>query len=411
MNRDFMDGVWRKVELLEKSDALLSIERTRTRAKARVRPKVVLAAAMLMAFFLGTAAASTDLFEQFRIWMGGFEEGYQAQKDSAIDQGIEISPIAVLCDSTKVEVLMAIRDLEGDRIGEDMAIEVEMEPEAGEHVGLVSQMQYCMDYNEAEKMVIMRYVYECDTTYPVEKSQMHVLAVSERKSIENGMISLEDPPQQGSTLSNTGGIRFMGMGFEEDGMFHIRFEYPQETGDSYVLFWDCFNDSGEEYRVEHGEWSDDETKADFIIPELTKENIGGVKEIDFRGWYNANIISGEWVLPIQVKLPAECVYYPKNAVVEEEQIKRITVSGLSVQMETTKPDNGNKRMFSDDFSDDVLTVCLKDGKEIELDSAGMGGGFTNDGYQKNTYKWDFEFLMTPEEVGSIILRGVEIPLE
>lgn len=409
MNRDFMDGVWRKIELLEKSDALLSIERTRTRAKARVRPKVVLAAAMLMAFFLGTAAASTDLFEQFRIWMGGFEEGYQAQKDSAIDQGIEISPIAVLCDSRELRILLAVRDLEEDRIRESIDMEIEILSDVMESASYVCTSYGVLDYQQAEHMMLVEFIYEADREYPAKE---YVMQVTKIRPLErfHCQISLADLPQEGTILPESGGLQFYNLGIGEDGFYHVRIQYPEKTDDTYGFMLMSVDENGKERFLDYEIRSDGEdgllTYEDIVIYDLQEEDIGRLTII-LEGYAWEEPILGDWTIPLQVKVPEERCFYPEDLTIQNEKIERFSVSEISVHVEATSEDG----KLQHDSVHETLIMRMKDGKEIEMQNGMVSAGSINGWVERIDYKWEFDSLFDPNEVEAIILRGVEIPLE
>lgn len=423
MNRDFMDGVWRKIELLEKSEALLSIERTRTRAKARVRPKVVLVAAMLMAFFLGTAAASTDLFEQFRKWMNGMDEIYQEQANSwAVDQDIEVHVAAVMYDSARMNILLAVHDLVGGRLNQDVQMETELEPEPSS----LSYSTDILEYRKDDDTLLVNLEYGLYSDYDMRDRALHINSFYYERELDAPLISLENPPEPGEVIPGMDGARMVSVGVEDDGRMHLRIEMPKMSAKEQARYDLCANLKGEESICQGYDVVWLGTQVDFVFryPNMDEcpEELERATAIHLGGFYLEYEIRGDWIMDLDVKMPETKRIVCKELTIEGQSVQEVKISGLAVRVETMVD---RVRQEEAEMFELPITVYLRDGTELYEEIPGgrcswQGDPMPSDveydrdallGVMKASYIWEFSRIIDPAEVERIVVGDTEIPIE
>lgn len=394
--------------------AILRAAREEERPRAVRFPKrvAVLAAVLIACLTVTAAAVSLDWFTLFHEWMGGFDEAYQPQEGAVVDQGIEMQMVGVLYDSTQLEMLFTIKDVEGGRLNEDIEIEEDYDAFMRGSVGSAAIYRKVLEYREDEDTLLYRIRYEPDRPCHIKDVNLNIWELYHETRFTSDEIDLTNPPI-GEILPGTPDIRLLKVEMQEDGL-HMQFETPgdEEDCDFIVKVLDkeiTDRSSGSFSWIE----TEEENISEFVYePDeedgVTMDDLAKITRVGLSGYYKDLSIKGDWSLPLNVEVPEERTYTPENVVIDENEIGEISVSRTTVRMETERHTSISMGVLSED----MLSVRLRDGTEITASGSGSSGySDETEIYQFETYTWTFETLIDPEEVECIILRGVEIQLE
>lgn len=405
--------------------------------------RTFLLAAALCAALVGTAlAASPTLREALAAAWGSFEPYSQTVEGvSAVDRGIEIKVVSALMDENDGTAYLEVRDLEGDRLGEDMRLKTNiagrhgrwMEPLAydGETKTALFEADLSMPINEvkmgkAEELEITFYslhpgrvelAYEevpylwdgteytwergidiPKTLYTRETLRTRPLTEAEREregTERHRAIPVLLPDQTPADLGSPY-VSLSSLGFDENGVFHIQLAladgvYTTDYGLDVDLcpgYWyeDLGLEGGMEYRrtlLEGGRYYDIAFMgigSDFIGNVLAED---AVPPATVTGTvYTAPPIEGEWKLsfPHEPLPKREVPMVSAPFCYGDVRLEKVQISAMSIQLTL----EGNTA--SHYFGGLPAHVFCRDGSVLKLEGYGQcdlhrrGDGPVTDGY-------------------------------
>lgn len=380
--------------------AILRAAREEERPRAVRFPKrvAVLAAVLIACLTVTAAAVSLDWFTLFHEWMGGFDEAYQPQEGAVYDQGIEMQMVGVLYDSTQLEILLAIKDLEGGRLDENISVRENMS--AFVKGGYGSLQNEFLEYREAENTVLYRIRYEISEPCNIEDTALRVWEIRHEKKIEGCSFTLDDPPI-GEILPGTDGIRLLSAGFEEDDLLHIRLEVPGDAENYDCIRAEAIHENIPSCVLVRSDGNVVEQVFDGFTPADWEE----IQGIQISGSYYDEVIEGDWELPLDVGSPNEWVCYPEHMKVNRDFMESISVSSLAVRISTFQEGDDVASL-----GDSVITVRFKDGTEKTISRMNLKRRSENWANERNrsaiVYIWTFDEVIDPAEVEAVILQGI-----
>lgn len=436
--------------------------------KQKLGCRAVLAiAACAVLTVTAAAAAIPAVWETMQDHLGAFAPYAQPVKGAyAADQGVKVQVLSALSDDLETRVYLSVQDMEGDRLDEHLTLEgrlengerkdPDVEPPRVSVSTVVGSGQFdLISYDpEAKTALFSASVLYGEDKQPSQYARLSLTGMTTRKAKMNNDASLgaiggevlnslpmgaEDrtilspsdiinlgytddilpdeqvvlaPEQNPMPIEGTEDMWISSMGLASDGRFHIRLGFADgvsildEKDDHWFLCallpYEIRDTLGEPYRetlVPGG--------VDILFPLINAGNLEAIHGCTarFYGRYTrpGTDIQGTW----DIQFPLE--HYPSTVLgwtgeVTGRQVRQVTISPLSVTMYSNNAGG---------FASATLYAVKKDGSIVAAEpgtgrysGVGPAGSTVWDAY--NT--WQFEEPVDVEDVASLTLHGVTIPV-
>ncbi len=421
---------------------LRSIRPRRARRLHWTVGRAVLAAVLaVLLTFSAFAAAIPALREALLNALGSFTE--QSQPITGIvteDNGIEVRPVAALSSSGMVRVWAEVQDKTGDRLSEDMLVDVSF----SDMLGDATQAQVgheIISYDEQTRTALIEvsqtgYNIEDGSTVslefrsfqPRENEPVEVgfpremLSATGLKNMTSEMgihFSVNEtfplvPEQTPATLPGTDAFRLSSVGFGEDGKLHIQIAFAE--GVSYQDYLSTPRSTVSDPRDPdailmlggapfeyNGIWYSNmayDVDTDDL-PYLTFSNLQGAR-------YLREGATGSWQVTLNVEIADEVIYHPNvpygNAVIDEIRVSEIGIYARAA---------GDAVMLGHS----PTYAMTRSGEKIILTNNCVDGGWSVDDLLNpsdgghSTGQWMFDTPIDPSEIVLLNFDGVDVPLQ
>ncbi len=407
--------------------------------KKRVFRTILLAAALCAALTVAAMAASPTLREALLAALGSFEPYSQTMEGvSAVDGGIEIKVVSALMDEADGTAYLEVRDLEGDRLGENMRLKLNVsgrwqEPIAYDETTKTALFAidlgvpiYELRMGREEKLTLIcetifpgrvelpceevpclidgtEYTWERGTDIPKDLYTDQVLKtrpLTEKEKEGHAANAWDTPvllPDQTPADLGSPYFSLSSLGFDEDGVFHIQLALTQGfyLSNAYSLdldlipgFWpeDLGLEGGLSRRcilLEGGRYVDVSYKdiGPDMIERLPAATVTGAV-------YTQPPIQGEWRLsfPYMTQPTQETVLKGPFGGVEGVAIEKVQLTAMSLRItfsgETDHHFMGGHK----------LHLFCKDGTILRL------GNYDQTAlYQNETGEWGDDYTLSYEQ--------------
>ncbi len=425
MDRKFMDGIWKRVEQLEQAEALLS---TAEQPKRLPHRPIVMAA--VIAAVLGLLACTASLTARYQEFLPGPQSAYLDQDITVIDQGIEVHTLTAFADSSSMELLFTVRDLEGDRLSGDYpGFEINWEGSAADHdwgdtsgYGLVM-----LDYDENKHQWLIKADISTSATTSFDGLIMHLTELRMNNSLKSSLYPLSElplnehiPAPQG-TLPEGAGVTFDQIELTKEGLI---ISYTEEDASGTLQYHDRNNTWRTTLNLQgqpEDHFSYHKENNVYRFPDITEADLqkGLTLQITYR--YYEPPITGDWVLPIRTKTLDERVVHPENLDINGNPVVEIVISNAVVRILTEQPQMQDEDDESNIFyiaEDNGLRIHLKNGTILQAE-AGSSIGWSSNVYASPDadepinyclYKWTLSEMLDPEQVTAIECLDNVLPL-
>lgn len=398
--------------------------------KCYMKHKIRLAAALtaVTLAFTGTAlAAGPTLGEILQNTLGVYAPYAKPMKGTAEDQGIRVTLVSALADSTQVKVYFELTDLMGrGRLAlmdpEMMSSHLELDiPEDQKREGVgyswgVKRLGYDPDtqtllavlernngvlLNEPAgelrigKLTSQRYHFASDDPVPVEKLTGSYLATQQLDTGETVLV----PGQSEIELPGAQGVVLSSMGFANDGQLHFLFRFPADSTPKLSLSHgvvSVYHQSGVPYDLGHPSVTFEQDGLCYhdVSVLASPADLGDFVFSQAYGMFgsDADDIEGKWVIPFTLKQVEEYSSSLSGALGPVE-LKELRLSTLGVTVVT--------QALNDRIGGYPMWAFFSDGSKTLLDHGFTGSG----GYGgPDLNRWNF--AQPIEDLSS--LTGVSI---
>lgn len=458
----------------EKLDVLYEMIEGGTEMKQAKRLSRKTAAAILVCAVLtitAAAAAVPAVWETLQSQLGAFAP-YAQTIDGAVcrDQGIEVQVLSALSDDLEARFYLSVRDVEGDRLNENLILRGQLEAEAtpkeeweeGQWIRAATAPNHSfklLSYDPETKTALFStsiwYVKEDEpgrnarlslTEITTKSAKMtgtascasitdqvlESLPVGERdqfifKASDTDGLPYTDavlpgkqvvlaPGQTPMPIEGNDDIRISSMGFASDGCFHVRLEFAEgvsvldEEGSSWFL---CTLSQTEKTAFEENAMWERLVPGgmDILFPLYKAEDLEQLQNglVEFYGNYTrpGTAIAGDWNIDFQIEHHLS-VTLDWTGELAGQQVEQVTLSPLSVTMRSIGPGGFNSvPLYA--VKKDGSTVAAEPGRGSYSSRAidADAGEPVWDAY--NT--WRFEEPVDLEELVCLTLKGERIPVD
>lgn len=459
---------------MEKLDELYEMIEGGTEVKQAKRLSRRTAAVILVCAVLTitvAAAAVPAVWETLQSQLGAFAPYAQAI-DGAVcrDQGIEVQVLSALSDGMEARFYLSVRDVEGDRLNENLTLRGQLEAEAtpkeeweeGQWVRAATaptrNFQLLSYDPETKTALFSTSIWYVEEDEPGRNAQLSLTEITTKSAEIIGTASCASITDQvleslpvGETdqfifkASDTAGlpytdavlpgrqvvlapgqtpmpiegnddIRISSMGFASDGCFHVRLEFAEgvsvldEEGNSWFL---CTLSQTEKTNFEEDAIWERLVPGgiDILFPLYKAEDLEQFQNglMEFYGNYTrpGTAIEGSWDIDFQIE-HHRSVTLDWTGELAGRQVKQVTVSPLSVTM--TSSDGGifaNVPLYA--VKKDGSTVAAEPGRGSYFNRAWTSGASEPVWEAYNT--WKFEEPVDLAELTCLTLLDETIPVQ
>lgn len=380
----------------------------------RVLRPVLLAACLTVALAVGALAVSPTLRETLSAALGSFQPYSQSPENiTAVDRGIEMRVVSALMDESDGTAYLEVKDLEGDRLGMDMRLDVDV---SGRHLSPMAYdaetrtalfaLDLGIPINEVRMGRAEELVLTCEALHPgrvelpVEEIPLHVgeedyiwnqginipkslltdrvlktrpLTEAEKSGIGNleyKSISVLLPDQTPADLGSPY-VSLSSAGYDEEGHFHIQLAlaqgvYTTDYGlgiDFAPGFW--FETLGQDYITYRRTLLEGGRYYDVTFLEIGPEAWALLPDASVTGAvYTQPPIEGEWTLsfPYVTQPVQEVTMGVPFAGLENVTLEKVQLSAMSLRLTLAK--EADHRYMG---GQQVHLFC-KDGTILHLDN-------------------------------------------
>lgn len=430
---------------------------------------VILVCAVLT--ITAAAAAVPAVWETLQSQLGAFAPYAQAI-DGAVcrDQGIEVQVLSALSDDMEARFYLSVRDVEGDRLNENLTLRGQLEAEAipreeweeGQWIrGATAPTRnfQLLSYDPETKTALFStsiwYVEEDEPgrnaqlsltgmttksakitgtascasitdqvleSLPVGESDQFIFKASDTDGLPYtdavlpGKQVVLAPGQTPMPIEGNDDIRISSMGFASDGCFHVRLEFAEgvsvldEEGNSWFL---CTLSQTEKTGLEENAMWERLVPGgmDILFPLYKVENLEQLQNglVKFYGDYTrpGTAIAGGWDIDFQIE-HHRSVTLDWTGELAGCQVEQVTVSPLSVTMDSI---NGGI------FANVPLYAVKKDGSTVAAEPG--RGSYFNRAYGTGSGEpvweayntWKFEEPVDLAELTCLTLLDETIPVQ
>lgn len=353
--------------------------------RQKIRIAAVMAAAVIA--LTGTALAVGTNWDALMEHLGIFAPYVQTVDGvSVTDQGLEVSVVAALSDESGTRAYVAVTDLTGDRLGENLAYNgkqssscISYDPETRTAL-LEMPMMTNRDFNKDGSLTLVFTSFQPGlrelTGIPFPEEALSTATRSSRlltdgeltkKVVNSGTEARVLLPDQNPVkLEGTDLIWISSSGFDENGVFHILYEMAEgvQCAADPTPFMEFDDRDAASYRINQLAWEDGRY-LDVSFPDsnvFTRESVPHLEleEMDIR-LYTGESIEGSWELTF---FPDNL---PKRSATMSETLSGMSMTGvdltaISLRLELTSG-GGTPAYYP-------VSVYLADGTRIDAGTNG-----------------------------------------
>ncbi len=458
----------------EKLDVLYEMIEGGTEMKQAKRLSRKTAAAILVCAVLtitAAAAAVPAVWETLQSQLGAFAP-YAQTIDGAVcrDQGIEVQVLSALSDDLEARFYLSVRDVEGDRLNENLILRGQLEAEAtpkeeweeGQWIRAATAPNHSfklLSYDPETKTALFStsiwYVKEDEPgrnarlsltemttknaemigtascasitdqvleSLPVEERDQFIFKASDTDGLPYTDAVLPSkqvvlaPGQTPMPIEGNDDIRISSMGFASDGCFHVRLEFAEgvsvldEEGSSWFL---CTLSQTEKTAFEENAMWERLVPGgmDILFPLYKVEDLEQIQNglVEFYGNYTrpGTAIAGDWNIDFQIEHHLS-VTLDWTGELAGQQVEQVTLSPLSVTMRSIGPGG---------FNSVPLYAVKKDGSTVAAEPG--RGSYSSRAFDADAGEpvwdayntWRFEEPVDLEELVCLTLKGKRIPVD
>lgn len=434
--------------------------------KKRIFKTTLLAAALCAVLTAAAIAVAPTLWEAVAGQLGSFAPYSKAVEGVSIrDQGIELRVVSALSDGNVIRIFYEIQDLTGDRLGEDMYLELDVDYPDGfpwEQTSYTSDGGKLIRYDPEERTALMEFALRGDgravdgTSIQLRLNKIYShyqrFSVPFPQDVSLNGEALESLELEGDRVVllpgqtrrelETGLVSLSSAGIGSDNMLHFLYEVYDETlyaADSRIRTWFFSRLDQKALEEENRLWNSRLTRYNagrkepvffqwegrFYCDEAYPVGAEDVEDVIFKHekdvsgqLYTGTVTVGEWVVDVpiaaapsreidlQSAIPQREAEATDNAV--ELRTKSLRLTALGANLELTVP---GLEMWTVGSSyspryDVSLTLYLADGSTVEV---GRDDGI-HLGRDYETFHWTFPEAIDPEKVTAVALDSWYIPL-
>lgn len=378
--------------------------------------KLVLAAAVCAALALSAVAAGPTVWQVLQNRLGGFAPLAAPAEGVATDQGVEVRLVGSLSDGYEAKVYFTATDTTGGRFSAQTRVSAQLN---GELVGSGGVLGCeVLSYDEDEKQLLVEASLE-----GVDTSEPMTLAVSGFDASGRTVQTELPRPEQAKTVPTTAvngatvllpgdepeeiaeGLFLSAMGFDADGLFHIRIDYGEGYRPGKWLFiiprsaaypdqtyyeQDCIRTE-----LEHG--------VDLAYPRVTREAWDDIESFYVDGGYSGpeTAVRGAWEVPVTLE-QVEKKSVEVDQTVNGFEVERAEVSQMSVVVHYKRL-NGSGDWLTD------VQLFDRSGDQVPL----LIGMCVTKNEEENTLytRWTLEEPVDLEDLDYLLLGGVRVDLD
>lgn len=384
-----------------------------TRRVGRGAAAAIVACALLAATAL---AAGPGIWEAIQNKLGPFAPYAAPAAGTATDQGIEVALAGSISDRYTSRVYFTATDPAG-RLNGSTRVSARLE---GAMTGIAGGFGcQILSYDEAERQALIEVTADgLDTDAPVTLevtgfdpgyrylTGIHLQPPQEADTLqtavtEAGAVVLL-PGQTPQAYPECEGISLSSMGFDGDGIFHVRiaFEEGYSTDGGLLALPESKSQPNTALYQEDCVRTPVEGGIDYRFPHLTADRLEDVAYIGLYGFYRGpeEKIVGSWSLPVTLE-QAEELDIPLDRRLGNFQVSRVKISPLTMAVFHTRA-AGEPNFLS------RAQIVLKDGGQAALGS-GMASVLP-EGENRCYFLWEFPEPLELEDIASIWLMGEEV---
>lgn len=412
-----MDKRFPRAEALRRLDALVSGQQPVRSGTSRFRfgRRMVLAAAICAGLMASAVAAGPTLWETLQEHLGLFSPLAAQAEGSVTDQGVEVRLVGSLSDGYEARVYFTATDRVGGRFNDHTQVSAVLK---GELMGMGSVLgcQVLSYDRDAEQLLVEASLEGLDSTAPLT---LEVSAFdSASRIMQTELPRPENIPAAPTTTVNgtvvllpdedtrelAEGVFLSSMGFDADGLFHIRIDY----GEGYqpgrwlsviprsLLHPDLtyYEENCIRTELEHG--------IDLAYPRLTQAVWDDVSGFYVSGGYSGPdaVVRGTWQLPTALTQVEKRVL-DVDQTVGEFQVQQIEISQMSVVATYQRLNPRSSWMTNVQLFD-------KNGDQVPMT---IGLCTIKDDLEDIVYtRWTLEEPVDLKDLAYVVVGGVPLPL-
>lgn len=377
--------------------------------------KAVLAAAVCAALALSAVAAGPTVWQVLQERLGGFAPLAAPAEGVAIDQGVEVRLVSSLSDGYEAKVYFTATDTTGGRFGPHTRVSAQLN---GELVGSGGVLGCeVLSYDEDGTQLLVEASLEgVDTSEPL------TLAVSGFDASARTVQTELPRPEQAETVPTTTvngavvllpgdepeeiaeGLYLSAMGFDADGLFHIRVDYGEGYRPGKWLFVVPQSDArpDQTYYEQNCIRTELEHGVDLAYPRVIRGAWDGIQSFYVDGGYSGpeTVVQGTWEVPVTLE-QVEKKVVEVDQTLDKFEVERVEVSQMSVVVHY-------KRLYVP--GDWLMDVQLFDqnGDQVPLL---IGMCVTKDEGENTVYtRWTLEEPVELEDLDHLMLGDVRVDL-
>lgn len=412
-----MDTLFPRPEALHRLDALVSGQQPARAGISRFRfgRRMVLAAALCAVLMASAVAAGPTLWETLQEHLGLFSPLAAQAEGSVTDQGVEVRLVGSLSDGYEARVYFTATDRIGGRFNDHTRVSAELKGElAG--MGSVLGCQVLSYARDAKQLLVEASLEGLDSTAPLTLEVSAFDSASRTMQTElprpenipaaptttvNGTVILL-PDEDAQELAE--GVFLSSMGFDTDGLFHIRIDYGEgyQPGRWLAVIPQSHLRPDSTYYEENCIRTELEHGIDLAYPRLTRAVWDDVSGFYVSGGYSGPdaVIRGTWQLPAALTQVEKRVLDVEQKV-GEFQVQQIEVSQMSVVATYQRLDPQSSWMTNVQLFD-------KNGDQVPMT---IGLCTIKDDLEDIVYtRWTLEEPVDLKDLAYVMVGGVPIPL-
>lgn len=386
----------------------------RTKRLGRRAAAAILACAALA---VTAAAAGPTVWEAVQARLGPFAPYAVLAEGTAVDQNIEVTLVGSISDEYTARVYFTATDRTGGRFNDHTNVSAML---TGTLAGAGGSLGCrVLSYDEVLNQLLLE-----TTIDGVDTSQPVTLKASRFNPGYHYVHANFQPPQSAEILSTTSteegvtvllpdqtpaarpdceGVFISSMGFDENGVFHVRLAFEEGYGaneKSLSVMPESKSNPNQAIYQKDNIRTPVEGGIDYQFPHLTADLLDDLDYVQIYGLYQGpeEVIEGDWSIPVTLAR-AEQMEITVDRQLGNFQVSRAVISPLSVVVFHTWL-NGEGSFLS------WAQVLRKDGSEAELEM--KLGSAEKEGSSDAYSLWYFTEPVNLEEIASLRLMGEEV---
>lgn len=379
--------------------------------------KAVLAAAVCAALALSAVAAGPTVWQVLQNRLGVLAPLAVPAEGVVADQGVEVRLVGSVSDGYEARVYFTATDQVGGRFNEHTQVGVQL---AGDWVGRGAALgkEILSRNEEAREILVEANLTGVDSSMPLTLEVYGFDSASRTVRVEQ--LPRPEEPQTAPTTTVNGstvllpgeapeeiaeGLYLSAMGFDTDGLFHIRVDYGEGYRPGKWLFViprsAAYPD--QTYYEQDCIRTELENGMDLAYPRVTKEAWDDIQGFYVDGGYVGPeaVLEGTWELPVTLE-QSETRTVELDQVVGNFRVGQVEVSQLGVVV-TYERLNGEPGWFTN------VQLIRTDGTAIPLEVE-LGSTLTENGRTAYT-RWSMEEpVENLEDLDYLMLGDVRVDL-